>query len=143
MLGLGLTVLGLGLALKFQTARLESCKAEYQSFVSQTKALGDIANKKAREQEKADKLKKEKADESIRKLRSDNAGLVKRLRDARSSSGKLPPAPTASRRPDLACFDRETFERAYGELVAEVRGLADEGTESALSLDTAKRWASQ
>ena len=122
-----------------QTKRLEACKSEFQVFKSEVERLGLEAKAKAKQQEAQDKLKKEKADEELRKLRIDNAKF-KRLRDSSSSRG-LPQAPRETSRPDLACFDRPSLESAYGELVKELRGLADEGTENTLRLKSAVEWA--
>lgn len=56
--------------------------------------------------------------------------------------GSLPPAPAGSSCPEgQACFDRDAFERAYRELVAEIRGLADEGTAVEGALRVAREWA--
>ncbi len=141
-LGLGAVILLLGIGLKVQSSRLESCKAEFQTFKSEVERLGLEAKEKAKKQEALDKLKKDKADAELRKLRSANAEF-KRLRDSDTSRRRLPPAPAETSRPDLSCFDRSELERAYGELVKEVRGIADEGTEATISLDAAKQWASE
>lgn len=141
-LGLGAVILLLGLAVKVQSSRLESCKEEHRAFIAQTERLGLEAKAKAKQIEAQDKLKKEVADNELKKLRSANAEF-KRLRDSNPGERRLPKPPAETRRPDLSCFDRTELERAYGELVKEVRGIADEGTEATLSLDTAKQWASQ
>ena len=138
-LGLGLIVLGLSTAVYVQSSRLESCKAEYRAFVSETERLGKEAEIKVKQIEAENKLKKEKADAELNKLRLDNAEF-KRLRD-NAGSRRLPEAPANSRNPALSCFDRAELERAYGELVKELRGIADEGTEATIGLDTVKRWA--
>lgn len=138
-LAFGVIVLGLSIALKVQSSRLESCKAEHQLFVSQVERLGKEAKEKAKQVEAQDKLRFKKAEDEIKKLRSDN-DKFKRLRDSDTRSRRLPEAPKDSVRPDLSCFDRTALESAYGELVKELRGLADEGTEATIGLDTAKRW---
>jgi len=134
-------IIGLmGIALKVQTSRLESCKAEHKSFVSEVERLGNEAKVKADLTNKQNLKLKEQADEDLRKLRIDNAEF-KRLRDSNPPSRRLPGPEADSKRPDLSCFDRPELERAYGELVKELRGIADEGTEATIGLNTAKRWA--
>lgn len=122
-----------------QTKRLEACKTEFQVFKSEVERLGNEAKVKAEFTNKQNLKLKEKADEELRKLRISNAEF-KRLRDSSSSRG-LPQAPSDSRKPDLACFDRPSIESAYGELVKGLRGLADEGTENTLRLKSAVEWA--
>ena len=123
-----------------QTKRLEACKAEHKAFVSEVERLGNEAKVKADLTNKQNLKLKEQADEDLRKLRIDNAEF-KRLRDSNPPSRRLPGPEADSKRPDLSCFDRPELERAYGELVKELRGIADEGTEATIGLNTAKRWA--
>jgi hypothetical protein len=122
-----------------QTNRLEACKQEHAAFVAQVKAAGDAAKVKADAENKLNLERKKRNEAELRKLRLANAEF-KRLRD-NAPSRRLPEAPADSRNPELSCFDRTELERAYGELVKGLRGLADEGTESTLALDSVKRWA--
>lgn len=140
MLGLGMIVLVLSISLKVQTSRLESEKAEFSAFRSEVKTAGIAAKKKAEAENKLNQERKDKADREYKKLLADNAAL-KRMRDSRVATSGVPQVPSGSSRPDLICFDREAFKRAYGELVTEIRAGADEGTESALALDSVKRWS--
>lgn len=134
-------IIGLmGIALKVQSARLESCKAEHKAFVSEVERLGKEAKDKADETNEKNRKLKEQADAELKKLRADN-DKFKRLRDNSPSRG-LPEAPRETRRPDLACFDRPSLESAYGELVKGLRELSDEGTENTLRLKSAVEWAS-
>ena len=136
----GAIVLVLGIALKVQSSRLESCKAEHKAFVSEVERLGNEAKVKAEFTNKQNIKLKEKADAELNKLRADNAKF-KRLRDEYTRERRLPEAPANSRNTALSCFDRPELERAYGELVKELRGIADEGTEATIGLDSVKRWA--
>jgi hypothetical protein len=138
-LGAAAIILGMGVALKFQTARLDSVKQEYATFKAQVKAAGDAAKVRADAENKLNEERKKRNEAELRKLRLANAEF-KRLRD-NAPSRRLPEAPADSRNPELACFDRPELERAYGKLVEGLRGLADEGTESTLALDSVKRWA--
>lgn len=140
----------LTIALKVQSSRLESeqaahqtTRAKFDAFYADTKRLGLEAQKRADDQMAKDKLEKEKADAENKDLRRELDVRVAQLRDARSRAGGgiVPAAPSGSRRPDLACFDRAEYQRAYGALVTEVRGGADEGTASTVDLNTAKKWA--
>ena len=64
-LGALLIIAGLAISLKVQTHRLASTKAEYATFVAQTKALGEIAQVKADKQNADFKLLKETVDREI------------------------------------------------------------------------------
>jgi len=135
---IGLLLLGLVI----QTQRLEAVKTEYATFASEVEQVGKLAVAAAEKQELEDKLKKEKADaENLRTLnavRADND----RLRSQRVSRGYLPAAPADSRSPETACFGRAQLEQAVRQLDEGVSGLIAECTETAVNLNTAKRWAS-
>src|SRR3990167_7074261 len=137
----GVVMLGMVVALKVQTHRLETCKAEFAMFKAQVEALGLAAEKAAKEKEAKDKLTKEKADAENARTTPTLTAAVKRLRDARSSSSFVPSAPSASTRPDFACFDRKALESAIGGFIEEARTIADRGSEATINLDTAKKWA--
>jgi hypothetical protein len=141
---------GLGIALKVQSARLESEKAEhaattakFEAFKMDTKRIGLEAQKKADDQKSKDVADKERVDAEHRKTVAALAADITKLRHDRDSARSrfLSASPSGSSRTDLACFDRAEYQRAYGSLVTGVRGLADEGTEGTVGLDAAKRWA--
>ena len=113
------------------------------AFSGQVKQIGEGAQKATDERIKADKAKKEKVDADNAKIHATDVATIVRLRNSRKSAGGgfLPPAPSGSSRPDLACFDRTTYQSAYGDLVTGLRGLADEGTTATIDLNTAKVWA--
>jgi hypothetical protein len=136
-------VTGLSAALYIQTLRLDSANARYNTFkasqITLAKAAADAAAKKAAE----DRAAKEKADEDHVRTVAELSARIKRLRDARNRSGSgVPTAPATSTSPaGQACFARPELERAYGELVAEVRRLADEGDSLREALRAAREWA--
>ena len=109
---------------------------------AQAKAVivAQIARDAAEKETKRLKGEKEKADVENKRTMDELTARIKRLRAA-SGVGRVPPAPPASRRPDLAAFDRADYERAYRELVQEIRGIADEGTADAVALNTARAWS--
>lgn len=111
------------------------------AFEAKTAAIGEQAKADALLKERAAKLNKEKADAENAKNHAGLLATIARLRNANPGSGVVPAAPASSRRTDLACFDRPSLERAYGELIEGTRRLADEGAACALDLDTAKNWA--
>ena len=144
-LALGAFALGLasggGVAWKVQGWRLDSVQAKFDGFVATTKAEGEAAQKLADAQAAEDKRNKEKSDadyqNAIFGLRDD----VKRLRDARASSGYVPAAPAGSRSPGLACFDRADLEQALRRLDDGVSSLVAEGDADAVGLNVARSWA--
>lgn len=140
----GVVIAGLGIALKVQSARLESCQSEYATFKAEVKALGEAAIKAAKQREADDKKRKEAADAENAKVRRDMAGVYdayKRLRDQRAASGFVPAAAPGAVRPDRACFNRAELERTLGVIDAGGAGIAKEGDDARVDLDTAKRWA--
>ena len=136
-------VVGFGLYWKGHIDGAERVQLKFDAFVSETKALGDKARADALKKESDDKLAKGKADEQNRMVIATLTSTISGLRQQRASAGggQLPAAPAGAKRPDLICFDRQAYQSAYGGLVTEVRGLADEGTASTVNLDTAKLWA--
>lgn len=136
----GVVIVGLGIALKVTQSRLDSVKAEYAGFVAQTKALGDIAKAKAEAKEKADKELKEKVDAQNKTALATLRADIQRLRNANPDRGTVPAAPTGSKRPDLFAVERSEYQRAYRELVEEIRGLGIEGSEAVINLDSGKNW---
>ena len=140
----GVVIAGLGVALKVQSARLDTCKAEYATFKAEVKVLGEAAIAATKAREAADKEKKEKADVQNAKSRRDLDGIYaayRSLRDQRAGGGRLPEAPSGSRRPDLACFDRAELTGSVGILEEGVPRITQQGDEARLDLDTAEAWA--
>jgi len=143
-IGAALVIAGLGVALKVQTSRLDAVKAEYATFVAQTKAIGEAAEKAAKAKEEADRKRKEDADAQLTRSRRDLAALgdaYRSLREQRARSGFLsPPAPGAAD-PGRACLERAELERTLERIDAVGAGIAQEGDQARIGLDSAKRWA--
>lgn len=140
-IGAALVIAGLGVALKVQTSRLEAKTAQYDSFVAQTKAVGEAQEAKTKETvEKHNKLVKEKNDENAT-LHAKLDVAAKRLRDKHSSFSLLPPAPDTSRSPDRACFDRAELNGALREFTTGLDELIIACESRTIDLNTAKTWA--
>lgn len=143
-IGASVVIAGLGIALKVQTARLDAVKAEYASFVAQTKAIGEAAEKEAKRKEAEDKKRKESADADLTRARSELAGVVaayRGLRDSRARSGFLPAPAASSASASRACFDRTELERTLGAIDAGGGRIAEEGDAARIGLDAARAWA--
>jgi hypothetical protein len=124
-----------------QGLRLEVVKAEYKGFVTKVRAEGEAAKKETDRVIAEDKLTKQKADDENKvTIEQLNANIV-RLHNSRASRGYVPPSPTSSNRPDLACFDRGELERALQLFDEETTGLIAEGDQSSVNLNTVKLWA--
>ena len=119
-----------------QTKRLEAANAKLEAI----HALGVEAEKKKVAQEAKDKLNKEKADNELKKLRSVNADLSKRLRDNAGSSF-VPRTEASTGKPDLACFDTDALDGAIKRFAERVTGITEQGQSAVTELDNAKRWA--
>ena len=116
----------------------------YDSHLAQDMVLGEEAQKKAAATEMADKLRKDSADAENKATAAATARTIAELRHQRDSAtrGFLSSTPANSRCPDKqTCFDSAELQRAYGDHVKELRGLADEGTTVTADLDTARKWA--
>ena len=137
----GAVMLGLVVALKVQTHRLESLRAEYAEFKANVEAIGKAAEKTAKDKEAKDKSNKEKADAEKKRLTADLAAALKRVRDSRSSGGGLSaPAPAADSA-DRTCFDPAKLATALRNLDAGILGIVESGSQAVSDLDTAKSWA--
>lgn len=124
--------------------KVQAVKDELATFKGGVAALGLAAEKRTKEENAASLKRKQDADkENADSARRDTA-LIASLRAAaakRTNGRFVPSAPATSRSPNLACFDRPELESAIRGLVGEVRGLVDEGSKSALDLNTARIWA--
>ena len=124
--------------------KLDAAVAEHNQFKGGVEALGRAALAQAKLDTQLALLRKEQADEENRKRTTALTATIRGLRNERDDARRrfLSAAPAGSQCPEgQACFDRAEFERAYGDLVGEVRALADEGTQVTIDLDTAKGWA--
>lgn len=121
----------------------DALKTQYDQFMGGIKAIGKAAQDRAAAQQKADLAKKEQADAENARTHAADAVTIASLRRQRDSArgSNVPAAAPGSSRPDLACFDRAALESALGGLLAEIRGLADEGTAATVDLNTAREWA--
>jgi hypothetical protein len=144
IVALALACMGFGAVKMHQhdQKKYDALETQFETFKAKTAALGEAAITAAKAKAAADKLKQETTDVEHEKIVLKLTADIKRMRaDADSARGSyVPPAPAASSRPELACFDRGALESAIGELVTEVRAGADEGTTETIDLDTAKRW---
>lgn len=120
-----------------QTTRLEAANAKLDAI----HALGVEAEKKKLAQEKQDKLNKEKADNELKKLRSVNADLSKRLRE--QSSGRFVPRAEASTGESKGACNADIVDGAIREFVKGTTELIIEGQSAVDSLNNAKRWSSE
>lgn len=139
----GIAIAGLTGALYVQTLRLDASKAEYAHFKGGQVALAAAARTAAEKKAREDRANKEKVDADHKVAVAALNRRIAGLRKSRDSGGSgVPATPAASKCPQgLTCYDRAALERAYRELVAEVRAGADEGSALATDLDAAKQWA--
>jgi hypothetical protein len=139
----GIAIAALTAGLWVQTLRLDASKAEYAHFKGGQVALATAAKIAAEKKAKEDKATKEKVDADHKLAIAALNTRISRLRKSRDGRGSgVPATPASSKCPQgLTCYDRAALERAYRELVAEVRAGADEGSAIAADLDAAKQWA--
>jgi len=140
LLGMSMIVLGLGIALKFQTARLDAKTIQHETFVADIKAAGLAAKAKVKLTEAADLAKKERSDAEHKRLLAANTLLNKRLRDNAGRSS-LPEASPVTGGAETICFGRPELDAAIRRFTSGTAELIGEGTESTLGLNSAKSWA--
>lgn len=140
-IGAGIVILGLGAAVKVQSARLESTKAEYAGFVAQVKAAGDAQEAASKVKDEQNKLAKEKSDAQNAKSRAALIVALNSLRHASSSGGGLSaPTPSATS-PARTCFDPAKLDSALRNLDQGILGIVEIGSGAVADLDSAKAWA--
>lgn len=147
-IAIALAVLTMACAFLFHAWRAEA--EEFASFRGRVDALGQEAERRAKDRIALDKARKEASDASYQVALGVLGNDVGRLREqARSGGVRLSPAPTNSNCPAAyRCFDREQFdaalrvyfERETGSIERTV-ALVIEGAKVKLRLDTAIRWA--
>ena len=123
-----------------QERRFDALQSRFDGFVQTVKAEGEAAQKLADAKAKEDQQIKDAADHEYKTNLSALLADNKRLRNARSSSHIVPSAPSGSRSPNLACFDRAELEQALQRFDAGTSGLVDEGDKNTLALSVAKDW---
>ena len=122
-IGAGILIAGLSVALKIQSSRLEACNAKYESFVAQTRILG--------EQAKAAKEKKEAQDaKRVNDAVASRDDALRRLRDERSRSSRVPLTPAAPAGSEQICFGQSALAAAVEQYRERVRGLVEAGDEA-------------
>jgi hypothetical protein len=104
-IGFSIIVLSLGIALKVQTSRLESCQENHTRFLTEVERLGNEAQVKVKQEiERQKKVTKDASTDyetRLNLLRDTYA----RLRDQRSGSGSMPSIPNAPRSIDEVSAD--------------------------------------
>ena len=131
---------------KWERPAVKVAQEKLTTFTAQVKTLGETAQKAADARKLADQQAKEFTDAKIAAVQAAADSTIGKLRHdlaTRTSGHYLPAAPVASSRPDLTCYDRASLERALGDFVTEIRGIADSGTAATIDLDGAKTWAAQ
>lgn len=117
---------------------------EFAAFRGKTEAFASAAQAANARQALADLKAKERADEEHDRRLAANRTRIDELRRANDSArgGGWAAAPAGSGCPEgQTCFESDAFERAYRELVEEIRRLADEGTAVSEALGVAREWA--
>jgi hypothetical protein len=135
--------LAIGAALLL-TGYIKGCtdeRVKSVAFQAKVEALGEEAKKRAKEQEKADKLKKEQADRENQVSSKRIADLSRQLRESRAARSYVPPAAPGSASPDRATVSRSELEREIQRLDGGIQALIDEGDKAVTDLNTARKWA--
>jgi hypothetical protein len=139
---LGLVATGARLEHSRMQKKLDKAVAEHNQFKGGVAALGHAAEIARVKQILHDLNNKERTDAEHARRTADHRRTVDRLRaDADNARSRfLSAIGTASRSVEEAEKFRAKFERAYGILVQEIRGVADTGDAAVTDLDAAKDW---
>ncbi len=153
-IGMLVTILALGVGLKVEASRLATSKAEtvavqgkFDTFVAQTKALGEEQAAKAKATDLINQQYKEQADANVLKARSELTAAYadyRRLRNsagASSGRGQMPAAPSVTSSAARTCFDTAKFADAMGVLETGVPNIIEQGDAAIVDLNAAKGWA--
>ena len=130
-------ILGALAAWSYQGARLDSVRAQITQMTATAKASEQRAEQIEANYKREKEISDHEYETAIAALRAD----VVRLRNSRARTVYVPAAPDASRRPDLACFDRAELESALRRFDDGVSGLTQEGDENAVRLNAARAWS--
>jgi len=131
---------GMGIAIKVQSSRLASCKAEFAAFQADVKAKGEAAQRESDRINAENAKRKEKSDAERKRLIIANNGLADRLRDNASRSS-LPETSGNAGIPETACFRRADLDAAIRKFTAGIAGIVTQGDAAVADLDNARRWA--
>jgi seryl-tRNA synthetase len=101
-----LLILGLSVALKVQSARLEAVQAEYGAFKTEVKRLGEEQEKKTKETIKAQEKKSHDRIKSLEDRLSRTRADFDRLRNSASKS-ELPAVPDTARAANDEARDKQ------------------------------------
>ena len=144
-IAVGVLILGLSIACKVQSARLEAVKKELATFQADIKAIGNYARTKKAEKEAADLLLKKGLDHENKLLQADLADARKRLLNAAAGRGRVPEIPASPGSPDEIKVSRADLNGAIRKHVESVRAILGgtanlivEGAEAVIDLDTGK-----
>ena len=140
-LGAVVVIGGMGLWLKIQGDALDRCRTEYASFVATAKALGEQKQKEADAEKARLEKAKERADADAKRLVRELNATRERLHHERANRNVVPAASPTSSRPELSCFDRSELGAALQRFREGLVGIAQEGDQATLELNTAKAWA--
>lgn len=117
-LAAGAVFLIMGIALKVQSQRLESCKEEHQKFVSQVEANGKLAEQRKKEKEAQDEKR-------IQDAVSQRDVALKRLRDNRSASRSLSDNSIASAGNPTVCVPATVYNTAMARFGKDLSGFLE------------------
>ena len=131
---------GMAAAIKVQSSRLASCRAEFAAFQADVKAKGEAAKREADRINAENAKRKEKSDAERKRLIIANSELAGRLRDNASRSS-LPQTTSDTGSPETACFRRADLDAAIQRFTLGVSGIVTQGDSALVDLDLAKRWA--
>ena len=143
MIGMGIAIGVLYGLWKYESGQAEKWERTYDTFVAQTKAIGEarIARNKAQkvEQDSITKEETKHAEELYNALDMAYAAALARLRNNNSGSGGVQPLSSAAS--SISCPDRQAdVANRLGELEAGILGLLQRGDKAIARSMVCKEW---
>ena len=120
--------------------KFKSVQGEYAHFAADVKAKGELAAEHAKVVDADNVKRKELSDDEYNKTLAALTADNERLRNSSARISIVPQASPASKRPELACFDRAELEQATRRLDEGLSGIAAAGDERTIMLNAARAW---
>lgn len=153
ILGVVALILGAGFyaGSRWEESKTLKVQAKFDKFVADATLIAEQQAKETALENQRLKNAKELSDEENLRARDALKFYDERLRELTAkiaNTSRMPGPPANTSRPDLTCFSRAELDRADADyrtreatLRARIHALIGEGSEAAVDLNTAKKWA--
>ena len=139
-IGAGVIIVGLSVALKVQSSRLETCRVEFGAFKMETKRIGEAAEK-ARIAEEAERKEIDDAKEKavVKRITDARARWLRDSDSGRDKAARIPQTPTICNDP----ADNQRLSDALERFRTGTRGLLEQAEVQTAQLIELQAWAQE